>query len=331
MSTIQTFDRVGIAEDVSDIITNIDPTGTPFQTMIGTGKVHNTLYQWQEDDYRRVRVNAAVEGADASPQVRGATRMRANTTQIMEETFTVSDRTERVKLYGRRSETKYQSAKVAKELKRDLEHALIGRVQNSAAGDSTTASFFGNVFGADANSDNIVSNRLALAGEVMTEADLLALHQTLYNEGSDPSTLMITPLDSLSVAEFAAASGRDRDFGHTKKVVNAVDLYVSPFGELKVVLNRFLQAYVADDVTPPGEQIDPPADNPANTTPDQLGTAILFDPSMFQLVSLRPWKRTKLAKTGDAEKYQMLGEYGLKHRNYKCSGVFTGIGQAAAT
>ncbi|MEM6746763.1 MAG: DUF5309 family protein [Pseudomonadota bacterium] len=334
MSTIQTYDRVGIAEDVSDIITNIDPTSTPFQTMIGTGKVHNTFYQWQEDDYRGVKVNAAVEGADGVATTRGTTTMRGNHTQILEETFQISDRTERVKLYGRRSETRYQSAKVAKELKRDLEHALIGRAQNAAAGDASTASFFGNVFGQDAGPSgaaNMVETRAALGGEVMTEEDLLSLHQSLYLEGSNPTTLMITPLDSLSVAEFAASAGRERDFGHSKKVVNVVDLYVSPFGEVKVVLNRFLQAYIADDADVPGEQVDPTATNDPDTNPDQLGTAILFDPSMWQLVSLRPWRRTKLAKTGDAEKYQMLGEYGLKHKNYLCSGVFTGIGQAPAT
>lgn len=317
MSTIQTYDRVGIAEDVSDIITNIDPTATPFQTMIGTGKVHNPLYQWQEDDYRRVRENAAVEGADAVASTRGATTMRSNHTQILEETFTVSDRTERVKLYGRRSETKYQSAKVAKELKRDLEHALVGTATNASAGNSTTASYFGNVFGQDAGSVDIVSNRIDKADSALTEADLLGLHQTLYNEGADPKCFMITPLDSLKVANFAASSGRERDFGSTKKIVNVVDLYVSPFGEVKVVLNRFLQAYQAAAATAPEEQTDPAG--------EVLGTAILFDPSMFQLVSLRPWKRTKLAKTGDAEKYQMLGEYGLKHRNYKCSGVITGL------
>jgi len=326
MATIQTYDRVGIAEDVSDIITNIDPTATPFQTMIGTGKVTQPFYQWQEDDFRRVKVNAAVEGADGSATTRAATRMRANYTQILEETISVSDRTERTKLYGRRSETKYQSAKVARELKRDLEFHLVGRTQSAAAGSSSTASLFGNVFGQDASATpaNVVSNRLALAGKTIREADLLSLHQTLYNEGADPSTFMITPLDSLSVAAFAASAGRERDFGHTKKVVNAVDLYVSPFGEVKVYLNRFLQAYIADGAASPEEQIQPDVD--ADTTADQFGTAILFDPAMFSLVSLRPWTRTKLAKTGDAEKYQMLGEYGLKHRNYKCSGVLTGIG-----
>jgi len=328
MATVQTYSRVGIAEDVSDIITNIDPHLTPFQTMIGTGKVHQPFYQWQEDDFRRVKVNAAVEGADATSTTRAATTMRANYTQILEETISISDRTERTKLYGRRSETKYQSAKVAKELKRDLEHALVGRVQNAAAGDSSTASFLGNVFGQDASGTpaNIVSNRTAMGGNVFSETALLDMHERLYNEGADPSVLMVTPLTARSIAGFANAAGRERDFGHTKKVVNAVDLYVSPYGEVKVYLNRFLQAYVADDATPPEEQIDPPADDPSNTAPDQLGTAILFDPAMFQLVTFRPWTRTKLAKTGDAENYQMLGEYGLKHRNYKVSGVFTGIG-----
>lgn len=328
MAQVLTYDRVGIAEDVSEIITNIDPVKYPTQTMIGTGKVHNTLYQWQEDEYRRVRQNAAIEGADATPRPRAPTVLRANTTQILEETYKVSDRTERVKLYGRRSETKYQSAKVAKELKRDLEHALVGTTQNAEVGSNVAPSFFGNFFGQDNNGDNIIANRTDLGGSAFTEQALLEMHQTLYNEGAEPNCLMVTPGDSLAVAEFAAAAGRERDFGSKKTVVNVVDLYVSPFGEVKVVLNRFLQSFIADDAAVPEEQLDPTPTDDGDTTADQLGTAILFDPQMFQLVSLRPFKRTQLAKTGDAETYQMLGEYGLKHKNYRCSGVFTGIGRA---
>ena len=37
MSTFQTYDQVGIKEDVSDIIVDITPTDVPFSTMIGAG------------------------------------------------------------------------------------------------------------------------------------------------------------------------------------------------------------------------------------------------------------------------------------------------------
>ena len=56
MSTtnFHTYDQVGIKEDISDVISNITPTNTPFQTLIKTEKVHNTLFQWQEDSLAAV-------------------------------------------------------------------------------------------------------------------------------------------------------------------------------------------------------------------------------------------------------------------------------------
>ena len=49
---------------------------------------------------------------------------------------------------------------------------------------------------------------------------------------------MIKPADAQTVANFAASSGRERDFGTGKTVVNVVDIYVSPYGTYKTVLNR---------------------------------------------------------------------------------------------
>lgn len=334
MTQVKTFDRIGVAEDVSNIITNIDPYGTPFQTMISKGSVHQPFYQWQEDDLRSVRDNAAVEGADAVTATRAPTRMRANYTQIVQESFQISDRVEKTKYYGRASEVAYQSAKLAKELKRDLEWALVGTARNASAGNSSTASRMGNVLGQDASSTpvNTVLNRFApsVTNGVFTENLLLTAHQALYNEGADVNTLMINPHEALYIANFTASAGRERDFGSSKKVVNVVDVYVSPFGEVKVVMNRFIQGYIADDAPVVGEQVDPTPSDDGDSAPDQLSAALLFDPNMFELCTFRAWKRTKLAKTGDADKWQMLGEYGLKHKNGKASAVFTGLGEATS-
>jgi len=45
MAQYTTYDTVGIKEDVSDVISNIAPTKTPFQTMIGSDKTKNRLFQ----------------------------------------------------------------------------------------------------------------------------------------------------------------------------------------------------------------------------------------------------------------------------------------------
>jgi len=102
----------------------------------------------------------------------------------------------------------------------------------------------------------------------------------------------------LNIASFATATGRYRfadnaEAEAARRVVNVIDLYVSPFGEVKVILNRF-----------------------------QVNTDhLIFDPDMWKLMVLRPWTRTPLATIGDAERQMIVGEFSLKHRNWGASGI----------
>jgi hypothetical protein len=296
----KTYDQVGKKEDISDVISNISPTATPFQSVIGSETVNNTLYQWQEDELAAVAANAAVEGADGSDADLSPTVMRSNTTQIFAKTIKVSATADVVSTYGRAKETAYQLSKKSAELKREMEYALVGVAQNAVAGSTSVARKFGNVWGNDSagtaiiNSAVITNNTTAAA---LTEAMILSTNQKLYEAGGDASYLMIKPADSLIVAGFAAAAGRTRDFDTGTKVVNVVDIYVSPFGTQKVVLNRFMKA----------------------------DAALLFDPANWKKAVLRPFSRTLLAKTGDADRHFIVGEFGLKHVNYKATGAITGL------
>jgi hypothetical protein len=42
---------------------------------------------------------------------------------------------------------------------------------------------------------------------------------------------------------------------------------------------------------------------------------------MWSLATLRPWMRETLAKTGDSVKQMIVGEFSLKHKNFKASGI----------
>ena len=64
------------------------------------------------------------------------------------------------------------------------------------------------------------------ATDALTEAKLLELGQTCFNNGSDPTVFMIKPADAQIVAGFAAASGRNREIAQGKNLVNVIDLYV---------------------------------------------------------------------------------------------------------
>jgi post-segregation antitoxin (ccd killing protein) len=290
VSTFKTYDQVGIKEDISDIISNISPTKTPFQTSIGSESVKSTTHKWQEDDLRAVAANAQVEGFTAVSTAREPTAYVDNVTQILQETFNVSGTADVVSTYGRAKESAYQAAKVAAALKRDLEHAFVGTEQTQVDGDSATARVMA---GAQALIHADLYTFTGGTSTLPTETNLLTTLQELYEEGSEPTTIMVTPTNARTVMAWAAATGRERDMGDSKKIVNAVEVYVSPYGSQKIVLNRFLKAK----------------------------QTLIYDPDMWKKLTLRPWFRETLAKTGDNVTMMMVGEFSLKHKNQRASAI----------
>ena len=81
--------------------------------------------------------------------------------------------------------------------------------------------------------------------------------------------------------------------GEGRRLVNAVDIYVSPFGEVSVVANRFLDA----------------------------NSALVVDTEYWSRAVLRPMQTIVLSKTGDSDKRQMLTELTLVCENSKASGL----------
>lgn len=293
MTMYSTYDQIGIAEDISDVITNISPTKTPFQTSIGSEKVDNRLFQWQEDSLRTQAANKFLEGFTATDVARTPTVMRQNYTQIMSDVFKITATADVVKTYGRAKETAYQLAKTGEELKRDLEFTFVGRNGAAVAGAETVTPR------EMASALNMIDAGNVIAGgtAALTETMILNCHRATYDAGGEPEILMIKPSDALIVAGFAAASGRQRDFASNRTITNVVDLYVSPWGELKVVINRFILSTVA----------------------------FLYNPDMYKKCVLRNWTREKLAKDGDSERHMVVGEFSLKHKNFKAAGYVNAI------
>ena len=293
MATYQTFQEVGLKENISDIITNLSPTKTPFQTNIGTEKVHQPLYQWQEDSLRAVAVNAQVEGADPSYITVTPTVLRNNVTQIMTEAVVVADTVQATTSYGRAKEMAYQLKKSSLQVKRDLENALVGTAQTLVSGSSSVARQFAGA------QQMVAAGNISYAGAAtnLSEALLLTNLQACFTAGAEPTRVMVTPATSVIVAGFAAAAGRYRTVpgekvGESSGIVNVVNFYVSPFGEVKIEINRFIK----------------------------VKNTLVYDPKMWAKAMLRPWTREALAKTGDATKQMIVSEQGLKHKNYAASG-----------
>ena len=281
MSTYTTYDQVGLKESVADIITDITPFDTPAMTMFKDEKVGARTFSWLEDSLAAAGSNAAVEGADASMATLTNAVERTNNTQILTKAFQVSATADAVGTYGRAKETAHQLGKALKEIKRDAEFALVGADQAAVGGSSSVARQMASAIAQ-------ISTVEAGGSAALTEAMLLSAGQTAYNAGSDVDTFMIKPADAQIVAGFSASAGRNREIAQGKTLVNAIDLYVSPYGEYRVVLNRHLES----------------------------SHALLIDPSMFKTCTLRPFTRTLLSKSGDSDKHFVVGEMSFKHMNF---------------
>jgi hypothetical protein len=290
-NTYQFYQQVGVKENISDVISNLSPRKTPMQSALGNEKVTQPLFQWQEDSLRAVAVNAKIDGDDASFVAIVPTVMRNNYTQIFSEAIVVSDRADVISTYGRKREFAYQMAKSAAQVKRDREHALVGTAGTKSAGNATTASTMAG-FQQQLDSDDRVLHGRCDCSERSWPRRRAAdrVHQ---RRRADPHPR--DPENSVVLAAFASAAGRYRTItgpnDKTTTLVNVVNLYVSPFGEQKVEINRFQKA--------------------KNT--------LIFEPDQWTNVTLRPWERKDLAKTGDSTKAMILGEFSLKHKNFFAS------------
>jgi hypothetical protein len=293
MAIYKTYEQIGLAEDVSNIISDITPTDTPMYSMIKTEKVHARQYSYMTDSLAAAASNAQLEGFTASAGTAIPTTMINGNTQILQKTFQVSATADAVKAYGRAKETAYQLSKALKEIKKDVEFAFVGASNATVAGNATTAREMD-------SADQLIGSGNTTAGgtAALTEAMIVATGQAVYNNGGDATILMVKPADSLIIAGFTGAAGRTREFNDgNKTLTNAVNLYVSPFGEYKVTLNRH-----------------------------QMTThAFLLDPSMWRTASLRPFARTLLAKTGDSDTHMVVGELGLMHKNPLGSGQINAL------
>jgi hypothetical protein len=301
-SSFSTYDVTSsLVRDVDNVIRNIDPTDTPFQSSVGSGKVKQKLFEWIEEVLpTSVSTNAQVEGFDFPAASQAEVTYRTNVIQTFARTARVTGILDEADLYGRRKEFARHKALVSKALKIDLEKTLVGITARAAvAGDDSTARLMANM-GQQIHADNIVAGGTA----ALTEAMVLAASALLYTSGVQAEFIMIKPSDSLVFANFAYKNAgatypadRSRDMGASKKIVNSVEVYEGPLMALKVQKNRHLVS----------------------------SYALLYDPEMWEVVSYRSWKSQDIPPTGDWRATSFFGDYSLKHRHFHGSALINAL------
>jgi len=300
MATYKTYDTVGIREDLQNAIYDISPTTTPFMSTVGRSTAKNTLHEWQTDSLADVNLaNAQVEGADAvAPTLTPTTRV-GNYTQISDKVVQVSTTDDKVDKAGRSTETAYQLSKASAEIKRDMESILLSdqaqNPGNNAAGYPVTSE--ARLLGGLASW--LTTNVVDTAGLAPTEDNLKEAVLKAYTAGGEPTVLLVSPANKQVVSTFPGIAEQRFQAPGTgqTKIVGAADLYMSDFGQLSVVPDRFL----SNDIS------------------------YVLDPSMASVAYLRPFKSTKLAKMGDSEKTMMNVEYTLVVKNEAAHAMMTDV------
>ena len=306
MATYQTYQSIGNREDLTDMIYDISPTETPFMSSIGKTKATGVLHEWQLDSLAAATLaNAAVEGADATSATLAPTTRVGNRTQISQKTIQIAGTEETIDKAGRKSEKAYQLAKASSELKRDMEKIMLAN-QAATAGDSTTARTLGslqawlntNYVGTGTAGSLGTTARVSGTDRAFTEPLLKVAVKSAFTNGGNPTVLMVSPTQKQVVSTFAGIAEQRYAAPANKQttIIGAADVYLSDFGTLSVVPNRFT---TADDeaTTGEGEQ------------------AFVLDPEYAATAFLRPFQTNELAKTGDSEKTQLLVEYTLEVKN----------------
>ena len=299
-NTFTTFDAKGIREDLSNVITNIAPEETPYMSNIGRESISNSLFEWQTDTLASAAANKQLEGDDVTSfdSVTATVRLQ-NYAQISRKTIVLSATEETVNKAGRRSELAYQIAKRSAELKRDQEYTMLNGAV-AAAGNTTTArgtaslqAFIKTNYDMQTNGANpsytTVPTGARSDGNVrtFTETILKNVIQQVWTAGGTPKILMTGPVNKQRVSGFSGiASARYNLNGGDRPatIIGAADIYVSDFGQVQVVPNRF----------------------------QRERDAFVIDPDYAKLTMLRPYQQIELAKTGDAEKRMLIVEWGHK-------------------
>ena len=301
-NTFSSYDAIGNREDLTNEIHMISPTDTPFQSAIRKASAKAVYHEWQEDSLAAASgSNAQIEGDTISVDAAAATTRLGNYTQILEKNARVTGTQEAVDKAGRNREMAYQVAKRMKELKRDLETSLLANNARVAGNDSTAREMAG--LPAWLTVDSRAGDGTAPTGDgtdaavdgtarAFTEAMVKAVHQELWNEGADPSILMVGPHNKTVASTFTGGATKF-DKTEDKKLYATIDVYVGDFGDLKIVPNRFQPASMA----------------------------FLVDPAYAKLCYLRKPFSQDIAINGDNRTKQILMEATLEVCNRKSHGV----------
>lgn len=280
-------------EDLDDIAYDISPEETPVMSMAGRDSADAVTIDWIEDALGATSAGGVIEGNETTETAAPNPTRLGNVCQINERIVTISGSQMAVKSAGNFGKMARETARRTKELKRDVEAAMI-RMQPRVNGNEATARqtrsiphFITNRVGDVAPASETAAAGAITGGAALSDATVIAAMKAAYEEGGTPSKLVVSPDNKEIVATFTGRVNEVLNVSETK-VTFDVTVISTSFGRLEVVIDRFF------------------ADNKYS---------LLLDPEYVKLARLRPIARTKIAVIGDKETALVNTEFAVKVTN----------------
>ena len=310
----------GNREDLEDVIWDLFPEDNYAVSNFDRVTAEATFHEWLTDTLAAPAVNQQLEGDDATFATVVPTQRLGNYNQISRKTFLISGTQEKVKKAGRKSDIGRQAIKLMRELKNDMEFALVRNQAGTAGGVTTARSSAGmesyitsTAASATVAGSVILSTTIAQATSApltsgapaaptdaavgstgaLTEAAVKLALEGAWLQGGDTDVILTAPVNKKIIDAFTGIAVRNVDVGREAQasITAAADLYVSDFGVHKIVLHRHIRNNVI----------------------------LCIDSDLWAVAFLRKPFIEKLAKTGDGEKRQLISEFCLVARNPKSS------------
>jgi len=307
--TVQTFAMVGIREQLSDTISNIDPMDTPLYSKFKKGSCKTRTPEWLIDSHRDANAdNKVIEGADATNKaITPASRLK-NVVQLFEGTVQVSSTSEAVDAAGRSSEMAYQIAKEGKAIRTDIEKRISGNYA-SILGEDTVAGAMAGFEAWITTNDNRGTGSAAQGGfnsgtglvaattdgdqRALTESIFKATLKTAWTNGAKAPLVVAGASNKQVISGFAGIAQATNEVKGSDMVtiVGAADVYVSDFGRHTIIASRL----------------------------SRDRSVLMPDPAYWEVMFLQPFKTEPLAKTGHSIRRMISCEATLKSKNEQAS------------
>jgi hypothetical protein len=313
-------------EELSDVVSRITPEDTPIYSMIEKVKFETTHPEWGIDALAAPADNVQLEGDEYTFAATTSPERNGNYTQILRKDGIISRTQNMTSEAGSKTKVKEQKLKKGVELRKDVEFSIV-TANASVAGTTRKSGSLSTWIASNvargatgANGGYNTGTGLTVAPtngtqRAFTKVLMDGVMQQGYQNGANFSHLYVSPyvksvfvtfMSDTNVASFryAASSGKNNS------IVATADVYEGPFGKIMVHPNRVMAGAAG-----------------------LARNAFFVDPEYVKWGWFDKIHEDKgLAKTGDAEKFVLIGEGALKVSNEKGLGVVADVyGLTAST